>query len=221
MSGLTDTILGLLPVWGPWLLALTTFLSCLALPIPASLLMIAGGAFVASGDLSPVWAILGALTGAIVGDQLGYLLGRGAGAFLERRLPKRSLLHARTKLKSSGTQAIFLSRWLFSALGPSMNLVAGVISFPRKRFTIAAIAGEVVWVVSYLGIGIVFGSNIEAAAELASNALGLLATGTIAILLGRWLWKRARDGAPKSRPVYEASTSSFPKTLPATRSSRD
>ena len=41
---MTETLLALLPAWGPWLLAATTFLSCLMLPIPASMLMLAGGA---------------------------------------------------------------------------------------------------------------------------------------------------------------------------------
>ena len=33
---MTDWLLGLVPQYGLWLLAATTFLSCLALPIPAS-----------------------------------------------------------------------------------------------------------------------------------------------------------------------------------------
>lgn len=193
MTEITEYIFGLLPIWGPWLLALTTFLSCLALPIPASLLMIAGGAFAATGDISLPGVAIGALVGAVLGDQLGYTMGRRAGGFLAKRLPQRALEHARSKLDSSGPQAIFLSRWLFSALGPSMNLVAGAISFSHKRFTIAAILGEIVWVITYISLGMAFGSNLDAAAELASNALGLLATGTIALLLGQWLWKRAKD----------------------------
>lgn len=199
MSELTEYILGLLPIWGPWLLALTTFLSCLALPIPASLLMIAGGAFAATGDISLPGVAIGALIGAVLGDQVGYAMGHGAGDFLARRLPKRALDHARAKLDTSGPQAIFLSRWLFSALGPSMNLVAGAMSFSHKRFTIASILGEVVWVFTYISLGIAFGSNLDAAAELASNALGLLATGTVALLLGRWLWRRVKD--PERRPA--------------------
>ena len=50
-TGVTDWLMALLPVYGPWLLGITTFLSCLAIPVPSSLMMITSGAFVASGDL--------------------------------------------------------------------------------------------------------------------------------------------------------------------------
>lgn len=49
---MSDTLLQLLATYGAPLLALTTFASCLALPVPSSLMMLAAGAFVASGDLS-------------------------------------------------------------------------------------------------------------------------------------------------------------------------
>lgn len=37
-------LLQLLPVWGPWLLGLSAFLSCLMLPMPTSFLLISAGA---------------------------------------------------------------------------------------------------------------------------------------------------------------------------------
>lgn len=46
-----DWLLGQVPTYGLWLFAASTFLSCLALPIPASILMLAAGGFVAAGDL--------------------------------------------------------------------------------------------------------------------------------------------------------------------------
>ena len=49
---MTEWLLGLVPQYGMYLLAVCTFASCLALPIPASMLMLAAGGFVASGDLS-------------------------------------------------------------------------------------------------------------------------------------------------------------------------
>ena len=52
LADLSDWFLAQLPLYGPALLGITTFLSCLALPVPSSLMMIAAGAFVASGDLS-------------------------------------------------------------------------------------------------------------------------------------------------------------------------
>ena len=40
---MTDWLLALVPTYGLWLLAAATFLSCLAIPIPVSILMLAAG----------------------------------------------------------------------------------------------------------------------------------------------------------------------------------
>ncbi len=61
--GMTETLLALVPEWGAVLLALVNVLACLALPVPASLVMLAAGAFAAAGDLDalPLW--IGAMAG--------------------------------------------------------------------------------------------------------------------------------------------------------------
>ena len=189
MTALFDSLLALLPVYGPWLLALTTFLSCLAVPVPSSLMMIASGAFVGSGDLSlPVMAGA-AYAGAVSGDQAGYALGRRAGGLVPEGKSKRAKLIARAiaGLQARGAWAVFLTRWMFSALGPWINLAAGATGYSHRQFTIAGALGEAVWVTTYIGLGIVFGANLEAAAEFASNALGLLAAGAVAAGFGWWL----------------------------------
>ena len=74
---MTDWLLAAVPGYGPWLVAAVTFLSCLALPVPASLLMLAAGGFAAAGDLA-LWQVAGgALAGAVAGDQAGLLGGAG------------------------------------------------------------------------------------------------------------------------------------------------
>ncbi len=194
---MTETLLALLPAWGPWLLAATTFLSCLMLPIPASMLMLAGGAFAATGDLSLIAVAAGALAGAVVGDQLGYLLGRGAGQLMPKLRGKRARLmaQARARLRRNGAAAVFFSRWLFSPLGPSVNVAAGALRYPHRAFTVAGVAGEVVWVGLYEGIGYAFGANLEAATELASSAIGLLAALAALAGFGWWLVIAARRRA--------------------------
>ncbi|MDF2142788.1 VTT domain-containing protein [Paenirhodobacter sp. CAU 1674] len=194
-AALTDWVLAQLPLYGPWLLGMTTFLSCLALPVPASLMMIASGAFVATGDLS-LPAIGGAaFAGAVSGDQAGFWLGRRAGRLLPAPDSRKGKLisAALAQLARKGAVTVFLSRWLFSALGPWVNLAAGASGFRHPRFTLAGVLGEAVWVGAYVGLGIAFGANLQAAADLASNALGLMAAGAMAVALGWWLWRAARQ----------------------------
>lgn len=196
MSAASDALLALLPVWGPWLVGLTTLGSCLLLPLPATLLLIAAGAFVAAGDLSLVSVGGAALSGVLIGDQVTFHLGRSAGGWVSRRQGRaaRMIARAHDMLGAHGGLAIFLSRWLFSPLGPWMTLTAGAAGFGWARFTTASMLGAAIWVAIYLGLGMAFGSNIAAAADLAGSALGLVAAGTLTLGLGLWLRRRARAG---------------------------
>jgi membrane-associated protein len=186
---MTEWLLGLVPQYGIYLLAACTFASCLALPIPASILMLAAGGFVASGDLNLYGTTGAALAGAVAGDQTGYLAGRKGGSGLIAWMGRRAAPVARATdlLARRGGIAIFLTRWLISALGPYINVAAGAAGLPWARFTIWGIAGELVWVSLYVGLGYSFTGNLAEASAMALNILGFLGAGAIALGLGWWL----------------------------------
>lgn len=186
---MTDWLLGLVPEYGVWLVMAGTFLSCLALPIPASVLMLAAGGFVAAGDLALAPTFGGALAGAVAGDQLGYLGGR-SGAHLALAQAGRgnaTLDRASALLARRGALAVFLSRWLVSALGPYVNLAAGAAGLGWPAFTLWGVLGEVVWVGLYTGLGYGFGGNLQAASDMAVDLLGFAAAAAVAAGLGWWL----------------------------------
>lgn len=191
---MNDVILELVSDYSLWLVGITTFLSCLAVPAPASLVMIASGAFAASNDLSLYLTATAALAGAIAGDQSGYAIGRRGQARVTRwgqENGRRGALFnkARDFMQKWGQISVFLSRWLFSPLGPYVNFVAGANGVAWRVFTPAAALGEVIWVALYIGLGFVFADSIEMVADLASNISGLLAAALIAGMLGRFLFR--------------------------------
>lgn len=195
---MTETALELLAALGLPALAIATFLSCLAMPVPTSLMMLAAGAFAASGVMPPAGVVAVALAGAVAGDATGYALGRAAGPALTARLsrdPARATLldRAREAIDRYGMLAIFLTRWLLSPLGPYANLLAGAAGMAPARFALAMVTGEAVWVALYVGLGYAFSAQIGAVAQLASDATGLVTSGLVAALLARalWRWRRA------------------------------
>ncbi len=199
---MTDWLLGLVPQYGLWLLAATTFFSCLALPFPASILMLTAGGFVAAGDLV-LWQTFGAAAGgAIVGDQVGYWAGRGFGTGLLARLradPGRDKLLSKAVrfMDQKGVMAVYLTRWLFSPLGPWVNLTAGSTGYRWHRFSLAGIAGEATWAGIYVGVGYVFAGNVEAASSMLGSVLGVVAGGAAVLILGYWLFtSHSTTGAP-------------------------
>lgn len=192
---MTDTAIALIPQYGAWLLALVTFGSCLAIPVPSSLMMLAAGAFVASGDLDAWSAFAGALGGAIAGDNAGYLVGRAFTARVDRIAARKGRAgdlarRAADMVERRGGIGVFLSRWLVSPLGPYVNLVAGATSMTWARFALWGAGGEVVWVSIYTGLGYVFADSFIAVGNLAGNMLGALAAGAIAVMAGRALFRR-------------------------------
>ncbi len=196
---MSEQILGLVGSFGPWFLALITALGCLGIPLPASLAMVMAGTFVASGDMGAFSVLSAALVGAIVGDHLGYFAGRMARTPLARFLdasPGRARSHARAQDLTTrwGGAAVFFSRWLLSPLCPVVNVVAGAGRMPWLRFARAEIAGELVWVSIYTGIGFLFAGEIAAALTLLSDALWFLVALAVAAGLGLRVRKVLRSG---------------------------
>ena len=203
---MTEQILALAVAWGLPFLAFSAGMTCLGVPIPSSLLLLAAGSLAASGDFSLAGVFGAALSGAIAGDQVGYLLGRRAGARLLERLATRPSAHAlvekaRGFVRRGGIRGVFLTRWLLSALGPYVNLIAGAMNMSWLRFSLAAVAGEIVWVGLYVGLGAAFSAHVVQIADIASNASAFLGAAVVVVLLGRYLWSAMRNARPDSTGI--------------------
>lgn len=176
---MTETVFGLVNQFGAYVIFASAFLSCLLLPIPTSLMMLTGGAFVAAGDLS-IWIVgLSAYAGAVLGDQTGYFIGRSGGVSLVDRLarsPSRALVLERAKklVDRRGGTGVFLSTWALAPLGPWVNFIAGATGLSWVRFTIWDILGETVWVTVYVGLGYIFMDQVDNVAEIMGDVIGLL-----------------------------------------------
>ena len=199
---MTDVFFELVSTYGVLLIFSSTFLSCLFLPIPSSLMMLVGGAFAASGDLSLIQVVGSAYVGAVLGDQVGYRIGRVGGPAVIARLSRdptraKMLERAQRAVDRHGGLAVFLSTWAFAQIGPWVNVIAGAAQLSPLRFTLWDALGEVFWVCIYVGAGYLFAAQIEAASEIISNASGFLAAGIVTLVLGFWLYHLAtRDHGP-------------------------
>jgi membrane protein DedA with SNARE-associated domain len=183
-----EALFALVPVYGAGIVFAITLISCLGVPVPGSLALLAAGAFAASGDLSIPAAIAAAFGGAVIGDQLGYGIGASGGRLAERLTTRPGMAalldQAHALALRWGAPGIFFSRWLVSPLGPAINLISGMTGFPWVRFTLWGIAGEVVWVALYFGLGFAFGASIAAVADLMGNLAWFLAAAAVTFLLG-------------------------------------
>lgn len=203
---MTETALALIADYGVPLLFAVTFLSCLAVPVPSSLLMLASGGFAATGDLTFTSVIIAAYVGAILGDNCGYWIARASGTRLAgwlAKAPQRDKLYKRAQgfMQRWGGSSIFFSRWLVAPLGPYVNYVSGLTKVSWPRFALWGMAGEMVWVGLYVGLGYLFSENITFLADLLSDLSGFLVTFVIMSGLGAWLWRMSHHRAGKSVPT--------------------
>jgi membrane protein DedA with SNARE-associated domain len=195
-QGFTDTLLALVPVYGPLLLGLIAMLACIGLPLPATLSLMAGGAFAEAGDLDPAPVLTAILIGAVIGDQIGFALGQRAQRLVARlsRKPSRArlLAEATARLQARDLAAVFLSRWLFSPLSPWVNLMAGSLGVVWARFTLAAFFGRILWIGIYFGLGWAFVDQIDRLGDVLGDATGLLAMAAVAFVAWRLIRAKVR-----------------------------
>lgn len=175
MSSLTDTLLTAVLVYGPLALGLALGLAALGLPLPATLLVLAAGAFVQQGVLEPGATVLLALVGTVLGDSGGYGLGRLGGRWLPQRITaSTSWERAASTFSRWGGMAIVLTRFLLSPLGPATSIIAGSSRYAFGRFLAFDLLGEVIWIGLFGGLGYSFATHWELLSDLASNLSGLL-----------------------------------------------
>ena len=203
---MTDQLLGLLSLYGIPALFIILVISSIGAPFPVMFVLIAAGSFVAQGEMNLWEVLLFASAGAIVGDQIGYCIGRWGGRRvidgITRRLGGANKI-ARTEALANrwGGGAIFFTRWLLTPLGPWINLTSGATRYSWPRFIIWDVLGEALWVGLYVMLGNLFSDAVEDLADLFSNLTWVIVGIVAASFLGWKLFQyfRTTDDPPSSK----------------------
>lgn len=127
-------------------------LESMGIPLPGELTLVSASLLSATGALHPLWVAGGAATGAIVGDSIGYVIGkRGGRALLERlgrRFPKHlgpeHLARAERTFARWGVWAVFFGRFV-ALLRILAGPLAGALRVPYRKFLLANASGGIVW----------------------------------------------------------------------------
>jgi membrane-associated protein len=200
----TDQLLTLVTSYGLPALFAVLFLAAVGFPLPATLLLIAAGSFVAQGEMNLVQVLVIGSVGAILGDQLGYALGRWGGRNLVARLTKRfggtQLARAEAFTTRWGGAGIFFSRWLVSSLGPWINLTSGITLYPYTRFVLWGVLGELLWVALCVMLGNLFSDRVQYLAEVLGNLTWVILGSFVALVLGWTLFQSfRRSQSPRAK----------------------
>jgi membrane protein DedA with SNARE-associated domain len=193
MSELTDALLTATLAYGPLALALALLIAALGIPLPATLLLLAAGAFARQGALDGAWAGVLGLLASVLGDSGGYCLGRCGGALVQRRMAGRNgWQHAQATFARCGGLAVLTTRFALTPLALPTNLIAGNTQYAFARFLLFDVIGEFVWVALYGGLGYLFADQWETLSELVGNLAGAL-LGLFVLATGSYLLFRSRQ----------------------------
>jgi membrane protein DedA with SNARE-associated domain len=153
-------------------------------PLPGETALVAAAIFASQGNLNIVEVIVVAAAAAIIGDNLGYWVGRTGGRkLLERfgplrRWSERTLPWSERFFKRHGGKTIFLARF-FSVLRVTAAWLAGISRMHWWTFFLWNAAGGIVWAAL---VGLVAFYVGHAAAD-AIGRYGLIGGGAIVVVL--------------------------------------
>jgi undecaprenyl-diphosphatase len=170
-------------------------------PVPGETALIAAGLLAGAGKLSLPVVILVAAAAAIIGDNVGYLLGRRGGRtvllrgrFLGRHRHK-ALAKGEAFFARHGSKAVFFGRWV-----PGVRVVAAVLAgasaMPWRRFLVYNALGAFAWSTTVAGLAAILGPMAAATIYGAGVLVAVGAAGAGAVAAWRHR-RRTRDQPPR------------------------
>jgi membrane-associated protein len=158
---------GLVEWGGTFLVCLIVFIETgffVGFFLPGDSLLVTAGVFAAAGNLSLAQLLLLVPLCAIVGDQIGYWIGRKAGQALYRRedsflFRKKHLERAHEFYEEYGGKTVIMARFM-PIVRTFCPPVAGAAMMPYGRYIAFDIAGGILWVGSMILSGYFLGSVI-------------------------------------------------------------
>jgi membrane protein DedA with SNARE-associated domain len=201
-EALTSIVDGLSSPWAYVLIGVLALLESAAfvgLAVPGETAMILGGFLAAQGRVSLSILLPATIAGALVGDSIGYSLGRGGAeplrrSRLGRRIGDARFAAAEAYLRRRGGLAVFSGRFV-GFLRALVPFLAGAGRMPYGRFIVWNAAGAVVWAPLCVAIGFIAGDSYRLAAEYLGRA-GLLLAALMTTLVALGLvWRHMRKAA--------------------------
>lgn len=191
-----ENVRHLVSTYGYWGLGGIVALESLGLPLPGETALIFASIYAASHpDFSIVGVVAAAITGAIVGDNIGYWLGQEVGYRLLLRwggylgLTERRIKLGQFMFMRHGGKVVFFGRFI-PILRVMAAFLAGMNAMDVKKFMIANALGAFVWATLMATLAYNFGKIIADA----SGAMAWVLIGFgIAVLAGTTLFLKRHE----------------------------
>lgn len=135
-------------------------------PVPGETILIAAAVYAGAGQLNIVVVGLLAFAAAVIGDNVGYGLGRFGGRALVLRfgryvfLTEKRLAAAEKWFERHGAKVVVIARFI-EGLRQANGWVAGITGMRWMRFLAFNCVGALLWVGTWLTVGYISGQHID------------------------------------------------------------
>lgn len=192
-------------VASPWLLLVlfaVTIIDGFFPPVPSETVLVAAAAVAASTGDHASLLLLGAVAalGAAIGDNIAFAIGRSVGitrfAWMRRPRVRAAFDYAQHALETRSASLILGARYI--PIGRvAVNMSAGALGFPWRRFVPLSIVAGIGWSALSLVIGLFAGTWIRHQ-PLVSAAIGVVVALALGIVIDRVAAaRRRRRSAPQ------------------------
>jgi membrane-associated protein len=170
----------------------------IGLVVPGDTIVIVASTAV-EGPLEYVGLVVAVILGALVGESIGFYLGRRFGpwirrSWLGRRIGEKNWAGAERYLARRGGIAVFLSRFL-PVLHSVIPLTVGMSTMRYRTFLSWTVPACVVWTLAYVSVGAAAAEGYRSVSDRLHFAgyifVGVIAAfGLLVVLVKRWLKRR-------------------------------
>jgi membrane protein DedA with SNARE-associated domain len=206
----THTIDGWLESYGYLVVFLLVMTESIGVPVPGETALIGAALYAGSTGKLEIWGVIAAaIAGAIIGDNIGFAVGRYGGAKLLLRHGHKIRLHeGRLKIgiwlfRRHGGKVVFWGRFV-SILRTYAAFLAGTNQMAWGRFLVFNATGAVVWATAFGVAYYVFGSALQKLSTTIDITLGVAG---VVILVAFLVWSKRKEEELLERAEREVAGS--------------
>jgi membrane protein DedA with SNARE-associated domain len=206
LPGVFGAVAPYLDDYGYAAVAVLVLLENIGFPVPGEAILVTGAIFASAGRLDLATLATVAFLAAVLGDNLGYVLGRFGGRPLVVRLGRRvGVTHEHLDrvegfFTRHGSKVVVAARFL-PILRHLNGIAAGVSNMSWRRFLASNALGAAIWTAVWTTVGYQAGGHIAGINELLTTGTPYLFGSLLLVVVGLVVRLRIRRRRIPSEPA--------------------